>query len=208
MLRLSRPRIALADNRPAHGYAPRAVRCVASDVRTRGLAGRGPRASSRPGSGPAGGVDADPSAAADSDPVAWVAEARGRSHLEGDDFGVVDEPVTAIPFATFSSAKQGKGAQVAVSLTQGELEVLRLMARGCSNSEIAGELFLSQATAKSTSRACSASSGSAAGPEPWSLPTSPASSSQAVSGAVTRASLAALQVARGRDHMHREGLSR
>jgi DNA-binding NarL/FixJ family response regulator len=34
------------------------------------------------------------------------------------------------------------------SLTERELEVMRLMARGCSNTQIAGELFLSEATVK------------------------------------------------------------
>ena len=77
-------------------------------------------------------------------------------------------------------------------LSERELQVLRLLARGMTNAEMGQELFLSDATIRRTSRACWASSASAAASRrswsptrrvscgPGSQPTSPSSGRRTV----------------------------
>jgi DNA-binding NarL/FixJ family response regulator len=69
------------------------------------------------------------------------AVARGDSYL--------DPAVTARVLTTYRKAAQPAHMGCLGDLTARELDVLTLMARGCSNSEIADELFISAVTVKS-----------------------------------------------------------
>ena len=51
-------------------------------------------------------------------------------------------------FATTLPERDRRGPPVLEALTDGELEVLQLLASGCSNAELAERLFLSEATFK------------------------------------------------------------
>ena len=55
---------------------------------------------------------------------------------------------SAVPPATDTAATDGAAALVAAGLTERESEVLRLLARGFSNAEIARELYVGEATVK------------------------------------------------------------
>lgn len=64
--------------------------------------------------------------------------------------GLLDPAVTLRVIGSFASApasRAGSAAELA-GLTEREKDVLRLIARGMSNAEIAGELFLGEATVK------------------------------------------------------------
>jgi DNA-binding NarL/FixJ family response regulator len=76
--------------------------------------------------------------------------------------------------------RPGAGIATALnSLTDRELDVLRLVARGQSNQQIADTLFLGESTVKPTSPTCSPNSTSATAPKPSSSPTKPDSSNPA-----------------------------
>ena len=68
----------------------------------------------------------------------------------GSGRSMLDPAVTARVLAAYRSSTPSGNGEVAVSeLTSREVDVLRLMARGLTNNEIAGELVISEVTVKS-----------------------------------------------------------
>jgi hypothetical protein len=84
-----------------------------------------------------------------------------------------DRRVGGDPTAQGPSGPPGPGQQVAAlveSLTEQELEVLRLLAARRSNAGIAAELVVEQSTSRRTSSMCTASWASTAVPRRWPAP--------------------------------------
>ncbi|MBB6344276.1 DNA-binding NarL/FixJ family response regulator [Nonomuraea muscovyensis] len=61
---------------------------------------------------------------------------------------LLDPAVTSRVIATFASRREPAPSPRLAELTPRELEVLRLLARGITNAEIAGELYVGEATVK------------------------------------------------------------
>jgi DNA-binding NarL/FixJ family response regulator len=70
-----------------------------------------------------------------------------RTIAEGEAW--LDPGITGQVLATYRSAGPPRETKALEQLTARELEVLQLIGRGCSNAEIAAELFISEVTVKS-----------------------------------------------------------